>query len=72
MTQDSLPSRQFLRLNRLSRIYVLSTLIDEGPRSISHASDVAAAWWLVSQGLVTHRDGIFVYVGPVKAEAVAS
>ena len=35
-------------------------------------SDIDAAWWLVSQGLVAERDGIFTYVGPVKAEAVAS
>lgn len=49
-------------------------LMDHGPRLFVTGSTTLsdAVWWLVSQGLVTHRDGVFVYVGPVKAEAVSS
>ncbi|TWS25559.1 hypothetical protein FK530_22835 [Tsukamurella conjunctivitidis] len=63
---------------RIARRFVLRQLVDDGPRRFDRSSAMSAllvndaAWWLVSQGLVTHRDGIFVYVGPVKAEAVAS
>lgn len=63
---------------RIARRFVLRQLMDHGPRRLDRSTGMStqfahdAAWWLVSQGLVTHRDGIFVYVGPVKAEAVAS
>ena len=59
---------------RMFRAGVIRLLMDHGPRLFVTGSTTLsdAVWWLVDQGLVTHRDGIFVYVGPVKTEAVAS